>query len=66
MQHIKNYMNKIEDLISSREKEAKKTKEVKGLLTPVKSSTPSQKTELDIVASFVQSIRQTREEMNNG
>jgi hypothetical protein len=66
MQHIKNYMTKIEALISSKEKGAKKTKEAKGLLAPTKPSTSSQQTELDVVASFVQSIRQSREEMKNG
>jgi hypothetical protein len=66
MQHIKNYMNKIEALISSREKGTKKTKEAKGLLSPTKPSASSQQTELDIVANFVQSIRQSREEMKNG
>jgi len=59
-------MNKIEALISSREKGTKKTKEARGLLAPTKPSASSQKTELDIVASFVQSIRQSREEMKNG
>lgn len=39
MQHIKNYMNKIEALISAKEKGAKKTKEAKGLLAPTKPST---------------------------
>jgi hypothetical protein len=66
MQHIKNYIDKIEALVSSREKGAKKTKEAKGLLAPTKPSASSQQTELDIVASFVQSIRQSREEMKNG
>lgn len=66
MQHIKNYMNKVEALISSREKGTKKTKEAKGLLAPTKPSESSQKTEMDVVASFVQSIRQSREEMKNG
>jgi hypothetical protein len=66
MQHIKNYIDKIEALISSKEKGANKNKEVKGLLAPTKPSASSQQTELDIVASFVQSIRQSREEMKNG
>jgi cbb3-type cytochrome oxidase cytochrome c subunit len=66
MQHIKNYMNKIEALISSKEKGAKKTKESKGLLSPTKPSASSQQTELDVIVAFVQSIRQSREEMKNG
>jgi hypothetical protein len=66
MQHIKNYMSKIEDIISSREKGTTKTKEAKGLLAPTKPSESSQKNELDVIASFVQSIRQSREEMKNG
>lgn len=66
MQHIKNYMSKIEAIISSREKGTKKTKEAKGFLAPTKPSESSQKNELDVIASFVQSIRQSREEIKNG
>ena len=66
MQHIKNYINKIEALISDKEKGAKKTKDAKGLLAPTKPSMSSKQTELDVIVSFVQSIRQSREEMKNG
>jgi len=59
-------MNKIEALISAKEKGAKKTKEAKGLLAPTKPSTAKQQTELDVIVTFVQSIRQSREEMKNG
>jgi len=66
MQYVKNYVDKIEALISAKEKGVKKTKEAKGLLTPKKSSATSQQSELDVIAAFVQSIRQSREEMKNG
>lgn len=68
MKHIKDYMNKIEDIIASKNKTTTKTKEAKGLLSPSKTlpSKEQSKTEIDVIASFVQSIRQAREEMKNG
>jgi hypothetical protein len=66
MKHIKNYIDKIEGIISSKEKGANKTKEAKGLLAPTKPSASSPRTELDIIVNFVQSIRQSREEIKNG
>lgn len=68
MKHIKSYMKKIEDIIASKTKTTTKTKEVKGLLSPSKTlpSKEQSKTEIDVIVSFVQSIRQAREEMKNG
>jgi hypothetical protein len=68
MQHIKKYMSKIDAIIASRIKATTKTKGSKGLLAPSKTlpSDEQQKTDMDVIASFVQSIRQSREEMKNG
>lgn len=68
MKHIKNYMKKIEDIIASKTKTTTKTKESKGLLSPSKTlpSKEQPKTDTDVIANFVQSIRQAREEMKNG
>lgn len=68
MKHIKTYMNKIEALIASKNKSTLKTKESKGLLVPSKAlpSKEQPKTDIDVVANFVNSIRQAREEMKNG
>lgn len=68
MKHIEVYMKKIEDIIASKSKTATKTKESKGLLAPSKPlpSEEKPKTDIDVIASFVQSIRQAREEMKNG
>lgn len=68
MQHIKNYINKIDSIIASRSKASAKTKDSKGLLAPSKTlpSKEQPKTDMDVIASFVQSIRKSREEMKNG
>lgn len=68
MKHIKTYMNKIEAVIASKNKSTLKTKESKGLLAPSKAlpSKEQPKTDIDVVANFVNSIRQAREEMKNG
>ena len=68
MQHIKNYVRKIDAIIDSRNKSMTKTKDSKGLLAPSKTlpSEEQPKTEMDVIASFVQSIRKSREEMKNG
>lgn len=68
MKHIKNYMKKIEAIISSSNKSTTKTKDSKGLLSPSKAlpSEKQPKTEIDVIVNFVQSIRQAREEMKNG
>lgn len=68
MQHIKNYVKKIDSIIASRNNVTTKTKESKGLLAPSKTlpSKEQPKTDVDVIASFVQSIRRSREEMKNG
>jgi hypothetical protein len=68
MKHIKNYMVKIEDIIASQTKSSAKDKRSKGLLGSSKNtlSKDKPKTEIDVIAGFVQSIRQAREEMKNG
>jgi len=65
MKHIQNYWNKVESAIASKTKAVPKNK---GLLAPSKSSMSKDqpKTELDIIVNFVESIRQSREEMKNG
>jgi hypothetical protein len=62
MKHIKNYWNKIESAVTSKSNTSPKGR---GLLA---SSKPKDqpKTELDVIVGFVQSIRQSREEMKNG
>lgn len=68
MQHIKNYMKKIESIVALRNSTSAKTKDGKGLLSPSKTlpSKEQPKTDIDVIASFVQNIRKSREEMKNG
>jgi hypothetical protein len=68
MQHIKNYIAKIDAIIASQSKATTKIKDSKGLLTPSKTlpSKEQPKTDMDVIASFVKSIRKSREEMKNG
>jgi len=65
MQHIKDYVSKIETILSSRNKDSKKQKGA-GLLAPTKTTTSSPNSELDIIANFVEGIRAAKEEMTNG
>jgi len=62
MKHIKSYWNKIENAVTSKSNTSPKGR---GLLA---SSKPKDqpKTEMDVIVNFVQSIRQSREEMKNG
>jgi ribosome-binding protein aMBF1 (putative translation factor) len=66
MQHIKDYMKKIDAMVASTMKTSKPTK--KGLLAPSKdmASSKEKRTELSIVADYVRGIRIAREEMKNG
>lgn len=68
MEHIKNYMIKIEKMIASMDDKPSKGAKGKGLLTPSKplSSEEKPKTELDVIANMVYSIRQERKGMSNG
>lgn len=63
MQHIKDYISKIEKTLES--KSNKKTKG-SGLLASTKPMQSKETTDLDIVANFVQGIRTAKEEMKNG
>jgi hypothetical protein len=65
MQHIKDYVSKIETILTSRNKDVKKSKG-SGLLAPTKQTSSGNSSELDIVANFVQGIRTAKEEMKNG
>jgi hypothetical protein len=62
MKHIKSYWSKIESAVASKSNTAPKGR---GLLA---SSKPKDqpKTEMDVIVGFVQSIRQSREEIKNG
>lgn len=68
MEHIKNYMAKIEAMIQSKEDKPAKSSKNRGLLAPSKllSSEEKPKTELDVIANMVYSIRQERKGMLNG
>lgn len=67
MQHIKNYITKIEKMIA--EEAAKESKpRSKGLLasTMDKDKSKDKPNELDVIAKFVTGIRKAKEEMING
>lgn len=68
MEHIKKYMAKIESMIASKEGTASKSSKNKGLLAPSKPLTSEEKpkTEMDVIANMVYSIRQERKGMLNG
>jgi len=67
MKHIKQYMKKIEAIIAAKEKTDVKSSKSKGLLAPSKVlSEEGPKSDVDVIASFVQSIRQERKGMLNG
>jgi hypothetical protein len=68
MEHIKNYMAKIEAMIASREDKSTKSSKNKGLLAPSKPLTSEEKpkNEMDVIANMVYSIRQERKGMLNG
>lgn len=67
MKHIQQYMKKIEAIIAAKEKTDVKSSKSKGLLAPSKVlSQDSPKSDVDLIAGFVQSIRQERKGMLNG
>lgn len=68
MEHIKNYMAKIEAMVASKEEKPTKSSKNKGLLAPSKPLTSNEKpkNELDVIASMVYNIRQERKGMLNG
>ena len=62
MKHIKSYWSKIESAVDSKSNTAPKGR---GLLASPKPK-DQPKTEMDVIVNFVQSIRQSREEIKNG
>jgi hypothetical protein len=67
MQHIKNYMKKIEQAIVTMNKKEKPTKG--GLLSPTgarKEDGTEKTNDLLLIAKFVDGIRTAKEEMKNG
>lgn len=68
MKHIEKYMKKIDAVVASRDKTMVKSSKSKGLLAPSKplSSEETPKSDIDVIAAFVQSIRQERKEILNG
>lgn len=68
MKHIEKYMKKIEAVIAAKDKTGAKSSKSKGLLAPSKSlpSEETPKSDIDVIAIFVQSIRQERKENLNG
>lgn len=68
MKHIKNYVNKIEAMLSEQSIKDNKPKS-KGLLSSMKVDKESSKekpNDLDVIARFVYGIRKAKEEMSNG
>jgi hypothetical protein len=63
MQHIKDYMRKIDAQVASRTTPSRTKKGLLGSTKPMTSN--EEKTELSVIASFVASIRAAREEMKN-
>jgi hypothetical protein len=62
MKHIKDYYNKVDNAIALKNKTAPKNK---GLLASSKPKDQPQN-EMSVIVSFVENIRQSREEMKNG
>lgn len=67
MKHIEKYMKKIEAIIAAKEKTDVRSSKSKGLLAPSKMpSEEKPKSDIDVIAGFVQSIRQERKGILNG
>ena len=62
MQHIKNYFNKIETILSQRStKSAKKAKPSGGFATQTEKAPTVKKEAVDIVADYIEGIREARD-----
>lgn len=62
MQHIKNYFNKIETILSQRSnKSTKKAKPSGGFATQTEKTPAMKKEAVDIVADYVEGIREARD-----
>ena len=70
MKHIKVYLNKIESILKNRStKETKPAKKTEGFLQPMnkqEDTSPKKKDDLEIIADFVQGIRDSKKEVLNG
>jgi hypothetical protein len=70
MKHIKVYLNKVESILKNRStKETKPTKKAEGFLQPMnkqEDTSPKKKDDLEIIADFVQGIRDSKKEVLNG
>lgn len=66
-QHIKNYYDKIEAVIASRQQKSKIKKPRKGLLSPSGESgaATKERDQLQTIADIVQGIREAKEEILN-
>lgn len=64
-QHIKNYYDKIEAVIASRQKQNKPKKPRKGLLSPSGEGAAKERDQLQTIADIVQGIREAKEEILN-
>lgn len=66
MQHIKDYMKKIDAMVAPITNSSNPAK--KGLLAPSKDmgSSKDKRTELSVIADYVRGIRVAREEIKNG
>lgn len=70
MKHIEAYYNKVNSLLkakSSKKPAAKKS--ARGLLAPLREKSPDKKKkkeDIEIIADYVQGIRDAKEEMLNG
>jgi len=70
MQHIKNYFNKIEDVLAKRKSSSSSAKvsKSKGLLTapPTKEKSSKEDPSLRMVADYIEGIREARQEILDG
>lgn len=69
MKHIQSYYNKVDTLLKVRaDKKVSSKKRGKGLLAPSMASPKEtkKKTDIELIADFVQGIRDAKQEMMNG
>lgn len=70
MKHIKVYLNKVEAILKNRStKETKPVKKSEGFLQTMykqEDTSKKKKSDLDIIADFVQGIRDSKKEVLNG
>lgn len=62
MQHIKNYFNKIESILSQRaNKSIKKAKPSGGFATQTEKTPAMKKEAVDVIADYIEGIREARD-----